>query len=163
MYYDNANGNTYYRTQSKGDEMKLKLIIDKTRDEEILIYAHEKTALIESIEQLVLQDNFELVGYIDREAVKLNLAEICRFTVEDNKVFAETLSEQYRLRYRLWQLEENLPDGYVKINQSCIANVRMIDRFDTSISGSMLVKFKNGSTDYVSRRQLKTVKERLGL
>ena len=163
MYYDNANGNTYYRTQSKGDEMKLKLIIDKTRDEEILIYAHEKTALIESIEQLVLQDNFELVGYIDREAVKLNLAEICRFTVEDNKVFAETLSEQYRLKYRLWQLEENLPDGYVKINQSCIANVRMIDRFDTSISGSMLVKFKNGSTDYVSRRQLKTVKERLGL
>ena len=163
MYYDNANGNTYYRTQSKGDEMKLKLIIDKTRDEEILIYAHEKTALIESIEQLVLQDNFELVGYIDREAVKLNLAEICRFTVEDNKVFAETLSEQYRLKYRLWQLEENLPDGYVKINQSCIANVRMIDRFDTSISGSMLVKFKNGSTDYVSCRQLKTVKERLGL
>lgn len=143
--------------------MKLKIFISKTRDEEILIYAHEKTALIESIEQLVLQDNFELIGYIDREAVKLNLAEICRFTVEDNKVFAETLSEQYRLKYRLWQLEEKLPDGYVKINQSCIANIRMIDRFDTSISGSMLVKFKNGSTDYISRRQLKTVKERLGL
>ncbi len=143
--------------------MKLKIFIDKTRDEEILIYAHEKTALIEAIEQLVLQDSFELIGYIDREAVKLNLAEICRFTVEDNKVFAETLSEQYRLKCRLWQLEENLPDGYVKINQSCIANIRMIDRFDTSISGSMLVKFKNGSSDYVSRRQLKTVKERLGL
>lgn len=143
--------------------MKIKIFINKNRDEEILIYAHEKTALIEAIEQLVLQDSFELIGYIDREAVKLNLAEICRFTVEDNKVFAETLSEQYRLKCRLWQLEENLPDGYVKINQSCIANIRMIDRFDTSISGSMLVKFKNGSSDYVSRRQLKTVKERLGL
>ena len=143
--------------------MKITIFINKNRDEEILIYAHEKTALIEAIEQLVLQDSFELIGYIDREAVKLNLAEICRFTVEDNKVFAETLSEQYRLKCRLWQLEENLPDGYVKINQSCIANIRMIDRFDTSISGSMLVKFKNGSSDYVSRRQLKTVKERLGL
>lgn len=143
--------------------MKIKIFIKQNRDEEILIYAHEKTALIEAIEQLVLQDSFELIGYIDREAVKLNLAEICRFTVEDNKVFAETLSEQYRLKCRLWQLEENLPDGYVKINQSCIANIRMIDRFDTSISGSMLVKFKNGSSDYVSRRQLKTVKERLGL
>lgn len=143
--------------------MKLKLIIDKTRDEEILIYAHEKTALVETIEQLVLQDNFELIGYADREAVRLNLAEICSFTVEDNRVFAETLSERFKLKYRLWQLEEKLPESFVKINQSCIANIRMIDRFDTSISGSMLVNFKNGSTDYVSRRQLKTVKERLGL
>ena len=143
--------------------MKLKLFIDKTRNEEILIYAHEKTPLIEAIEQLVSQENFELIGYTDREAVRLNLADICRFTVEDNKVFAEMLSGQYRLKYRLWQLEEKLPESFVKINQSCIANVRMIDRFDTSISGSLLVKFKNGSTDYVSRRQLKTVKERLGL
>ena len=143
--------------------MKLKLIIDKNRDEEILIYAHEKTALVETIEQLVLQDNFELIGYADREAVRLNLAEICSFTVEDNRVFATTLKERYKLKYRLWQLEEKLPESFVKINQSCIANIRMIDRFDTSISGSLLVKFKNGSTDYVSRRQLKTVKERLGL
>lgn len=143
--------------------MKLKLLIDKNRDEEILIYAHEKTALVETIEQLVLQDNFELIGYADREAVRLNLSEICSFTVEDNKVFAATLKERYKLKYRLWQLEEKLPESFVKINQSCIANIRMIDRFDTSISGSLLVKFKNGSTDYVSRRQLKTVKERLGL
>lgn len=143
--------------------MKLKLFIDKNRDEEILIYAHEKTSLVESIEQLVMQENLELIGYIDREAIRLNPNEICRFTVEDNKVFAETLSTKYKLKYRLWQLEEKLPDGYVKINQSCIANIRMLDRFDASVSGSLLVKFKNGSTDYVSRRQLKTVKERLGL
>ena len=143
--------------------MKLKLFIDKNRDEEILIYAHEKTPLVESIEQLVMQENLELIGYIDREAIRLNPNEICRFTVEDNKVFAETLSTKYKLKYRLWQLEEKLPDGYVKINQSCIANIRMLDRFDASVSGSLLVKFKNGSTDYVSRRQLKTVKERLGL
>lgn len=143
--------------------MKLKLFIDKSRDEEILIYAHEKTALTEAIEQLVSQDNFELIGYADREAVRLNLNSICRFTVEDNKVFAETLNERFKLKYRLWQLEEKLPESFAKINQSCIANIRMIDRFDTSISGSLLVKFKNGSSDYVSRRQLKTVKERLGL
>lgn len=143
--------------------MQLKIIIDKTRDEEILIYAHEKTALVESIEQLVLQEKIELIGYTDGEAVRLNLAEICCFTVEDNRVFAATLNERFRLKYRLWQLEEKLPECFVKINQSCIANIGMIDRFDTSISGSLLVKFKNGNTDYVSRRQLKKVKERLGL
>lgn len=143
--------------------MKLKLFIDKNRDEEIIVYAHEKTPLVEAIEQLVSADNFELIGYIEREGVKLSLADICRFTVEDNKVFAETEEARFRLKFRLRQLEEKLPRGFVKINQSCIANTAMIERFDASLSGTLLVKFRNGSSDYVSRRQLKTVKERLGL
>lgn len=143
--------------------MKFRLIIDKNRDEEVMVYAHAKTSLTEAIELLVSESNFELIGYTDKEAVRLNSNEICRFAVENNKVFAETLKEKYKLKLRLWQLEENLPSGFVKINQSCLANISMIERFDASVSGSLLVKFKNGATDYVSRRQLKTVKERLGL
>lgn len=143
--------------------MKLKLFIDKSRDEEIHIYAHEKTPLIEAIEQLISEDGFELIGYTDREGVKLNLADIYRFTVENNRVFAETDECNYRLKFRLYQLEERLPESFIKINQSCIANIRMIERFDASVSSSLLVKFRNGSSDYVSRRQLRTVKERLGI
>ena len=56
-----------------------------------------------------------------------------------------------------------LGTDFIKINQSCIANIRQIQRFDTSFSGTLRVIFKNGYTDYVSRRQLKAVKERLGL
>ena len=88
---------------------------------------------------------------------------ICRFTVEDNRVFAETVGGKYRLRHRLREIEEKMPADFIKINQSCLANINMIERFDASVSGSLLVKLKNGSTDYVSRRQLKTVKERFGL
>ena len=143
--------------------MKFRLIIDKNRDEEVIIYSHAKTPLTDKIEQLVSEDNFELIGYTDSEAVRLNSNEICRFFVENNKVFAENAKEKYRLKLRLWQLEEKLPAGFVKINQSCLANINMVERFDASVSGSLLVKFKNGSTDYVSRRQLKIVKERFGL
>ncbi len=143
--------------------MKFRLIIDKNHDEEVTVYAHAKTPLTDKIEQLVSENNFELIGYTDKEAVRLNINEICRFFVENNKVFAETAKEKYRLKLRLWQLEEKLPAGFVKINQSCLANIGMIERFDASLTGSLLVKFKNGNTDYVSRRQLKTVKERLGL
>ena len=143
--------------------MKFRLIIDKNRDEEILVYAHQKTPLVESLERLVLQEEFRLIGYIDREAVKLDFEKICRFTVEENRVYAETVDEKYRLKYRLCEIEEKAPASFVKINQSCLANIGLMERFDASVSGSLLVKFKNGSTDYVSRRQLKTVKERIGL
>ena len=53
--------------------------------------------------------------------------------------------------------------NFVKINQSCIVNVNKIERFDTSVSGTLKVSLKNGYTDYVSRRQLKPIKERIGI
>ena len=77
--------------------------------------------------------------------------------------FAITEKERLRLKCRLYQLEEVLPEYFVKINQSCVANIRKVARFDTSVSGTLLIKFKNGYKDYVSRRQMKAVKERLGL
>ena len=143
--------------------MKLRIVIDKNHDEQILIYAHEKTALICEIEQLVNNDSFDLTGYGETETVKLNLNEICCFITEDNKVFALTEKDKYRLKSRLYQIEENLNDNFVKINQSCIANIKKIDKFKASVGGALTVIFKNGYEDYVSRRNLKSVKERLGL
>ena len=143
--------------------MKCKTVIDKTREEEVIIYAHERNETVEAIEKLVLRSDFELIGYSGKSAVRLEWSEIYCFTVEDNKVYAVTENEKLQLKHRLYQIEELADNDFVKINQSCIANISHIKRFDASISGTLRVVFKNGYTDYVSRRQLKTVKERLGL
>ena len=142
--------------------MKFRLFIDRDREEEVIVYAHEKSRLVSSIEKLV-SDNAELIGYNGKTAVKINLSEVYCFVTERNKVYAITEKEKLQMKLRLYQLEEIADENFVKINQSCIANIRMIERFDASVSGTMRVVFKNGYTDYVSRRQMKTVKERLGL
>ena len=142
--------------------MRCRIFIDKEHEEEILIYTHEKTPLVNRIEKLVSDDSFELIGYKDREAVRLDTADVICFVAEDNKVFAMTESEKFSLRLRLYQIEENLSDNFVRINQSCIANINKIDRFDASISGTLMVRFKNGYRDFVSRRQVKNIKERFG-
>ena len=144
--------------------MKYTIIIDKNREEEVIIYAKEKSTLTDEIERLVSDNNIELIGYDkNSEGVKLTADEVYCFTVEDNKIFAITEKDKLRIKNRLYQLEEFLPEYFVKINQSCVANIRKIARFDTSVSGTLLIKFKNGYKDYVSRRQMKAVKERLGL
>ncbi len=143
--------------------MKFRFLIDKNREEEVIVYAHKKTKLVESIENIVKENNFELIGYADKEAVKLDLADIYCFTVENNKVYAVCENEKYLLKSRLYQVEENLSENFIKINQSCIANVRKIRKFDASFSGTLTVIFKNGYKDFVSRRNVKNVKERLGL
>ena len=143
--------------------MKCKTVIDKTREEEVIIYAHERNETVEAIEKLVLRSDFVLVGYSGKSAVRLEWSEVYCFTIEDNRVYAVTENEKLQLKLRLYQIEELADESFVKINQSCIANISHIKRFDASISGTLRVVFKNGYTDYVSRRQLKTVKERLGL
>lgn len=143
--------------------MKCTLIITDNHEEEVVIYAREKTKLIEDIENLIRDNAFELIGYSGYEAVNLRTDEVVCFLVEEGKVYAITDKNRFRLKCRLYQLEETLPENFVKINQSCIANIKKIERFNTSVSGTLLIKFKNGYKDYVSRRQMKAVKERFGL
>jgi len=143
--------------------MKCQTIIDKNREEEVLIYVHKKTAFSEEIENFVMETSTELIGYSDKIALKISLSEIFSIVVEDNKVYAITQNAKLRMKQRLYVLEAMLGNGFVKINQSCIVNIRKIERFDASFAGALSVTLKNGYKDYVSRRQLKTVKERIGL
>ena len=67
------------------------------------------------------------------------------------------------IKNRLYQIEEIVDSNFIKINQSCIANINQIKKFDATLGASLLVIFKNGHSDYISRRELKNVKRRLGL
>lgn len=142
--------------------MKFRAVIDERNEEEVVVYAKSKTRLVDEIERICQEEGFELIGYGSRETVKLSLNEIYCFISENNKIYAITKENKYMLKCRLYNLEESLNDGFIKINQSCIANLRMIEKFEATVYGALNVKFKNGYTDYVSRRNLKKVKERFG-
>ena len=142
--------------------MKCKVFIDKNHEEEVVIYSHKRNSLVEQIESLVNSQEIEITGYKEQETVKLDLSEIFCFICEENKIYALTEKERFKIKLRLYQLEEKLPRNFVKLNQSCIGNVKKIQRFNASFGGSLSVEFKNGYKDYVSRRQLKIVKERFG-
>ncbi len=144
------------------ETVKCQTIIDKNHDEEVLIYVHEKSELSEEIERLVLGRSKYIIGYGEKEIVNINVSEVCCFAVLDNRVCAVCDKETFQVKQRLYVLEDMLGDDFVKINQSCIANINKIKRFDTSFAGTLNVIFKNGYKDYVSRRQLKKVKERIG-
>ena len=143
--------------------MKCEIIINPSCEEKIIIYAKEESSLVQEIKQLAEGAKNDLFGYAEDEIVKLNPADIYYISVIGGKVYATVGKEKYLLKERLYLLEEKLPECFVKINQSCLANIKKTERFDTSISGTLKIRFKNGDTDYVSRRQLRAVKERLGI
>ena len=142
--------------------MKHTTIIDPHREEEVVIYAGKRTREIEELERYLDRMSTELVGYgEDGRILPLRPAEFHCFIVEDGRVCALTDNEKLTVRLPLYAIEEMLTEDFVRINQSCLGSIRKITRFDASIGGALMVTFGNGHRDYVSRRQLKNVKERM--
>ncbi len=142
--------------------MKCEIVIDKNCEEKVVVYSKENNDFIKSIKEFV-ENNESIVGYNGAEIVKINFSEVYCFSVINNKVYAITQKEKLQLKERLYTIEEKLPKNFAKINQSCIVNIDRIKKFDASISGTLKVYLKNGYTDYVSRRQLKSIKEKIGI
>ncbi len=143
--------------------MKYDIVIDPNCEERVVIYARDKGERVKRICALLDTVDIELMGYRGGEAIRLQPVEVDCFTTEAGEVYAITDEGRLEVKLRLYELLDILGDAFVKINQSCIVNMERIVRFDATISGALLVVMRTGYRDYVSRRQLKNVKERMGL
>lgn len=141
--------------------MRYELVISPCEEERVVIYARERTEIIESIISLINNETSRIIGYSENEAVVLSRDEIECITVLDGKPTAITERGRYVLRERLYSMEEYLGADFVRINKSTIANLKKLHSFSASFGGALMLKFNCGYCDYVSRRQNKAVKEKL--
>ncbi len=143
--------------------MNFKLIIDPDKDEELVATVKARTALIDEIEDLILKDSGtdKVAGYTEDEIRMLPFSEIECITVLDGKTYAiDSKNQQYRLKYRLYELEKQLPSSFIRINKSALANEACLDRFKVTYAGSVDAVFRCGYSEYVSRRCFAQIKRR---
>jgi DNA-binding LytR/AlgR family response regulator len=155
-----------YNKEKRRGKMKYTLYIDEEREEEIIVYARSRNALTESIERLINEEKLNtspIIGYIGDDIIEIDPSDVHCFFIEDKKLYASLKNSTVLIKRRLYEIEGEIGRDFIKINQSTLANVKHIERFSVSIGASLTVHFKNGRRDYVSRRQLKAVKERLGI
>lgn len=141
--------------------MKFTLRINPNDEEYVEASVHKNGAFAQKLEELVDEYNGEgrLVAYTEDDIKTLAPSDIECVTVVDGKTFAVTADgERFRLKMRLYELEQLLPSDFVKINKSAIANKSRIERFSAAFSGAVNVIFKSGYTDYVSRRCFAEIK-----
>lgn len=142
--------------------MKFTTVIDKDREEEVVVYLKEPREIADRIEALISSESTSFVGYLNNSIIPLIPSEIFCFTLEGGKLYALTEDNRLLVKERLCSVEGKAGAGFIKINQSCLVNLEKIKKFDVSIGGALRVTLKNGFRDCISRRQLKHVKERIG-
>lgn len=146
--------------------MKFTMIIDETKDEEVVATVHSPSALTEQLEALVRSygGNDRIAAYTEDDWKLLAYTDIECITVQNGKTYAMAADKKcYRLKQRLYELEPLLPASFIRINKSSFANQSRLERFSAGFSGAVDAVFQSGYREYVSRRCFAEIKRRFGL
>ena len=99
----------------------------------------------------------------EEDLIVLQPVNIYMVRVEDGDTIIYGEKQKYRSRKRLYELGQQLGKQFMQISKSTLINLSYMDSIEPGFSGTLLLKLKNGSSDYVSRTYLPEFTKYLGL
>ena len=148
--------------------MKIKVrteISNQYEDIEVAIYANKLTEEVQTIIEMTQNLNTNLrkvIGIKNNDIFLINVEDIICFYSEGKSNFCRTIKGEFKIKQPLYELEEKLSTkNFVRISNSCIININQVECFNTGVVGTIMVKFKDGNIEYVSRRRIRQVMKTL--
>lgn len=90
------------------------------------------------------------------------IEQIYFFETEGKEIFAHTAEQLFECPYKLYELEELLPGGFMRISKSTIANLDYIYSVTRNLTASSEAEFRGSNKSVmISRSYYKAVRERL--
>lgn len=145
-------------------DMEVKLHTDINNPQSyITVNAPSKTpyveCVIEKIKKIFVEDKFTVKD--GNSYTSVLISEIIRVYTEGNSVYCEFRGHKIKIKERIYQMKELLPDdSFFQISQSEIINRRYIDKFKLTSSGLYVVLLTNGLKTYASRRCMTNIKRK---
>ena len=140
-------------------------IVENLAEDEVVIRCARITGTIQSIHQAITEQASvapKLTFHKKSEEYYFPLEDVLFFETGSDQVYAHTADDVFRVKYRLWELEEFLPKAFARISKSGIVNTRHILSIDRDLTASSLVRFhKSHKQVYVSRMYYKSLRQRL--
>ena len=147
--------------------MQIEIKLDEScKEPKIIIHTDKMTEEVSQIVKLLSEEKPEVFAAIHEngEIVLLEQTEIILIYAENERVYAKTKDGSYRLKARLYELEERLNKKmFIRISNSEIINLKEVKKFDLSFSGTICVSMSDKTATYVSRRYVRKIKQVLGL
>ncbi len=146
--------------------MKIRIEVDDTLpDVEVIIRCAHLDDNVRRLQQAVQQQAGAvpaIVFYKDTQEFYFPLADVLFFETEGEVVYAHTASDAYRVKFRLYELEQLLPRAFVRVSKSTIVNVKKIYSIRRDLSASSQVEFfGTHKRVFASRRYYPALKNRM--
>lgn len=148
--------------------MKVNIDIDEKYEEtQIKIQAKEWSEELEDILQTIKKKKPKpkrLFGVEEDHTVVLNPQDIDFVYAEKRKVFAALGRQRVEIKMKLYEVEDILnAHQFMRFSKSVIGNLNHIQRFELSFNGTLCVYFHSGNKEYISKRYVAGVKEKLSM
>lgn len=146
--------------------MNIRVELDETiESDEIVIRCRELNEDISELHALLTERTRKpvtIVFHKEGQEYYLPLGDILFFQTDNSQLTAHTDKEVYSVKYRLYELEEILPNHFVRISKSTIVNSNHVYSILKNITSASKVAFKNTHKKvYVSRNYYPYLKSKL--
>lgn len=143
--------------------MQVGVRIDENIEEiQIEIHTKEINEEVNSILDKLYEKKVTLKGTSDNKVHLLNPNRIYEIYSENKKVIARQGEKLFILKHTLYELEDLLKsENFIRISNSAIVNISYIESFEAMRNGLLCINFNDDTKEYVSRRYLKKIKEKL--
>lgn len=133
-------------------------ISNEFQDIEVCINAPERNEEVQRLENELLSKSSKSIQQIiamqNNDIFIINMSDIILFFSEEKNNFCKTKDGIYKIKEKLYYLEEMLSTkDFIRISNSAIININHVKCFNTSIIGKIIVKFKDGTEESVSKRK----------
>ena len=155
-----------YDKTRRGIPMKIKihtsLVDNMPKDEvEIMLKASKDCTILNKIIeniQCISEQMDTIIGMQNNSISIIPVQDVIYFFSKEQHNYCKTEKGEFRLKKKMYELEENLDKKqFIRISNSCIANVKYIKNFDLSKIGSIVVRFMDDTTSLVSKRRISYV------
>ncbi len=142
---------------------KVRIEIDPDCEEEIIIRCRnmsEEAMRIESVVSALEASEMELE--LGEKLHFVKISSLLFFETDGSKTAAHTVDRMYYTDLKLYELEERLPNSFMRISKSCIINVNAVSSIHKEITGICEAFFRSTPKKvYVSRSYYKPFKEKI--
>ncbi len=138
-------------------------ISDDVKEAYAVIYAPALTPQLQELAARLGAGEPVITAMDGERLVILQPGQIYLVRVENDKTYVLCREAEYISNRRLYEMEQLLGPGFLRISKSSIVNLRQIHSVEPSFGGSLLLHLKNGSKDYISRKYLPEFKKYLGI
>ena len=145
--------------------MKVEIkVLPEAKEPYAVIYASEITPEIRRAAALLEKEIPDVIPVKENDSIiVLRPDEIYMVRVENEKTVVYTKTKRYYGGKRLYEFEEILGKGFMRISKGTLANLHYLDYVESTLGGLLLLVLKNGCKECISRKYLSAFKQYLGL
>lgn len=130
----------------------------------VTIRCKERDAFVERLIAAIQVIDKQIMVMHEGNVTALNLEEILYIESVDRKCFLYTAEKVYESFNKLYELEQQLAQYFfVRINKSCVVNLKNINSIKTYINRRLLITLSNEEQLIVSRQYADEIKVLLGV